>query len=367
MPKTRSRIARLVFLLCAALAVGSASSSTSVADAGPLEGLPVPVREATEVVEGVAKGVAPTVEEVTEAAAPPVTEATEAVTPPVTEVTEAVVPPAKEAVETVTKATQEVTAKVPAPPTTAPPKLPTTQPTDPSSGTKSVTQAVQAVTHQVEGAVGKVTGAAHAGGSSAGANPVGATTGHPARTATATAQAAGAGGSGSTRGAPPPTGARGSSGPAEAGGPAATAKATSARDGLRDDKFVGPSTDGSVRAPLPKWMAYVWPAIALAWPELAGFLDRLERDGARLLLASQIQGGPGGSQGVAGVHASHDAQSAASGSSSSPFAPIPAAVGGFTSHVPGEALAYLAIVAFFVAVVFIAIKFELAHRGGGPS
>jgi hypothetical protein len=353
MPKTGSRIVRLVFLLCGALAVGSASSSISVADAGPLEGLPVPVREATEVVEGVAKGVAPTVQEVTEAAPPPVTEVTEAVTPPVVEATEAVVPPAKETVETVTKATQEVTAKVPSPPTTAPPKLPSPQPTDPSSGT----QAVQTVTHDLEGTVGKVTGAAHAGGSAATANPVRATTGHPARTTTAVAQGAGAADSGSTRGP---------SGPAEAGGPDATASATSARDGLRDDKFVGPSTDGSIRAPLPKWMAYVWPAIALAWPELAGFLDRWERDGARLLVASQSQAGPGGSQGVAGVHASHDEPSAASGSSSSPFAPIPAAVGGFTSHVPGEALGYLAIVAFLVAAVFAAVKFELA-RNRGPS
>jgi hypothetical protein len=141
------------------------------------------------------------------------------------------------------------------------------------------------------------------------------------------------------------------------------------RDGLRDDKFAVPSTAGAIRAPLPKWMAYVWPAIALAWPELAGLLNRLEQDGARLLLASQRQGGPSGSHGVAGVHASHDALSAgsASGSSSSPLAPIPAAIGGVTSHVPGEALAYLAIVGILVVAVFVAVKLELARGGRGSS
>jgi hypothetical protein len=35
--------------------------------------------------------------------------------------------------------------------------------------------------------------------------------------------------------------------------------------------------------------------------------------------------------------------------------------------VPGEALAYLAIVALLVAAVFFAVKFELSHRGRGSS
>jgi hypothetical protein len=352
MPKIgRSRVARLVLLLCGALAVGSASSNVSVADAGPLEGLPGQVREATGAVEEVAKGVTPTVQEVTEAAPPPVAEVTETVTPPVVEATEAVVPPAREAVGTVTQATQEVTGKVPSPAATTPPKLPSTPATDPSSGTKAATQTVQTVTHEVEGAVGGMTGTAHSARSPA--------TGSSARAATPGSDGAAAAEGGPTRGA---------SAPSEAGGGDRTAEAMGGRDGLRDDKFAVPSTDGAIRAPLPKWMAYVWPAIALAWPELAGLLARWERDGARLLLASQRQGGPSGSHGVAGVHASHDALSAGSASgSSSPFAPIPAAIGGFTSHVPGQALAYLAIVALLVAAVFFAVKFELSHRGRGSS
>jgi hypothetical protein len=342
MPKIgRSRVTCLVVGVFGALAVGSASSSVSAAHAGPLESLPGQVREATEVVEEVAKGAAPIVREVTEAAPPPVTEVTETVSPPVVEATEAVVPPAKEAAETVTRAIQEVTAKVPAPPTTAAPKLPTATVTESSSGTKAVTQAAQTLTHDAETVAGGATGTDRS------SRPPAAEGGRiPAAPA-----------------APEDPGASARS---EVSSAEATSRATG-RDGLRDDRFVTPSTDGSIRAPLPRWMAYVWPAIALAWPQFAGLLDQWEREGASLLLASQGEGGPIGSQGVAGVHASHDASSAASASGSSmPFGPI-AAVGGFTSHVPGEALAYLAIVAFLVVAIFFAVKLELSHRGGGSS
>lgn len=338
----RSRVARLVLCLGGALTLGSASFGASVAEAGPLEGLPVQVGEATQAVEEVANGVAPTVKEVTEAAAPPaVAEVTETVAPPVVEATQAVVPQVKEAVETVNQTTQEVTAKVPSPAATTPSKLPSTPATDPSSGTKAVTQTVQKVTHEVEDAVGGVTGTAHSSRSPARGGAVGTSTSDT--------------GSGPARGASVPT---------EAGGAGATARVTGGRDGLRDDNFAAPSPDGSIRAPLPKWMAYIWPAIALTWPELAGLLNRWERDGARLLLASH--GGPSGSHGVAGAHASDDGR-AASGSSSSPLAPIPSAIGGFTSHVPGEALAYLAMVGILVAAVFAAVKFELARRDRGSN
>lgn len=361
MPKIgSSRVTRLAVLLCGALAVGSASSDVSAADAGPLETLPGQVREATKVVEEVAKSVAPTVQEVTEAVPPPVTEVTETVTPPVVETTEAVVPPPKEAVETVTKATQEVTAKVPSLPTTAPPKTPATPATESSSGTKAVNQAVQTLTHDVEGAVGEVTGTAGSGRSSA--------TPHTARV---TNPSSGDAAAAATREAPAATEDRGASPRTDAGTAGATTMRTTGRDGLRDDKFAAPSSDGSIRAPLPKWMAYVWPAIALAWPELAVFLERWETDGARLALAltaaaSPPSGGSGGF-GVAGVHASHDAGGAGSHDSSSPFAPFPSAVGGFTSHVPGQAIAFLAIVAVIVASVFAVVKYEIAHRDRGPT
>lgn len=310
----RNRIARLVVLLCGALAVGSISSGASVAQAGQLEGLPGPVQEVTESVEEVAGGVVPAVQEVTETLTPPVTEIvekvrppvtelTEKVAPPVTEVTQTVVPPVKEAVETTTRATreatakaQEVSAKILPPAVTTPARQPSVPGADPSE--------------------------AH---------------GEPARSASV---------------------------PSEADRAGPTTKATDDGDGLPGENFAASSPDGSVRAPLPKWMAYVWPAIALAWPDLTGVLERWERGGERLLLGSAEVSSGGGSHGVAGVHASHDA-GAASGSTSSPFAPIPAAVGGFTSHIPGEALAYLAIVAILVAAVFVAVRYEITRQGRG--
>jgi hypothetical protein len=332
----RSLVTRLVLLLCSALVVSSFSFSLSVADAGQAEGLLGPVREVTESVEEVANGVVPTVQGVTEAVPPPVAEVTETVAPPVVEATQAVVPPVKEVAETATHATQEVVAKVPSPVATTP-KLPSAPAVDPSGETKAVTQPV---THAVEGALGAVTGAASGGRSPASSGSVGTSNS----------------GGGQTREALAPT---------EAERAESAARATGDIDGMRDQKFSAPSPDGAIRAPLPKWMAYVWPAIALTWRDLAGVLTRWEHDGARLLTASD--GGAAGGQGVAGVHASSHAAGAASDSSSSPLAPIPAAIGGFTSHVPGEALAYLAIVAILVAAVFIAIKLELAHRGRGSS
>ena len=151
----RSRVTRLVLLLCGALVVSSVSFRVSVADAGALEGLPGAVREVTEPVEEVANGVLPTVQEVTEAAPPPVAEVTETVAPPVVEATQAVVPPVREVTETATRATQEVIAKVPSPVVTTP-KLPSVPAVHPSAETTAVTQTV---THDVEGALGAVTGA----------------------------------------------------------------------------------------------------------------------------------------------------------------------------------------------------------------
>jgi hypothetical protein len=332
----RSRVACLVLVISGALLAGSASFGTSAADAGPLEGLAGPVREATESVEEIAGGVVQPVQEVTEHAPPVVTEVTETVTPPVTEVTESVAPPVEKVTQTVVPPVAKVTETVTK--TVAPPVV---------EATRSVTPTVKEVSE---------TGARASREATADANAPVATT--PTRGPSVTTADPSGGPKPSTRGV------EGEPGTATgAAGADATAKATSGGDGLRADRFAAPSPDGSIRAPLPKWMAYVWPAIALAWPELAAFIDRWERDGASLLLASDA--GPTGSHGVAAAHASHGG-SAASGSSS-PLAPIPDAISGFTSHVPGEALAYLAIVALLVAAVFFAVKFELSHRGRGSN
>jgi hypothetical protein len=338
----RQRAARLVFLICGLLAAGAASFDSSVADAGPLEGLPGPVREATERVEEVANGVVPPVPEATETVPPPVAEVVETATPPVAQITEATVPPAvgtteavappaKGAAEAAAQATKEVIARLPSAPVTTPTKLPSVTDGDPAEGAKTVV-------HGAEGTLGSATGAVRDSGS-------------PVR-----ASRSPAGGGAVATYAPDTRPAPGSSAPSRSGSPSPTAKVPG--NGLGDADFKPPSTDGSIRAPLTRWMAYVWPAIALLGPDIAGFVERWERNGARLLLTADA--GPSGDQGVAGVHASHDSPAAGS-SSSSPFSSIPSAIGGFTSEVPDEALAYLAIVAILVAAVFAAVKLELAR------
>jgi hypothetical protein len=329
----KSRVTRIVSLLCGLAVLGSLVGCVTVAEAGPLEGATGAVGEVTRSVEEVTSGALTQVEEVTEAAPPPVAEVTEAVvppakaavetvTPPVHEAVEAVTPPAKEAIETVTQAAQGATGRVPSPAVTTPVEAPA------SAGGPGRT-----ATHAVEEAVGTVTGATPGGHATVPEDSTGAS-------------------------APP---ASPSPSPSSSG---STATTPSHADRSRDDSFRGNSTDGAVRAPLPKWMAYVWPAVALLPPEITEALKRWGQESADLLLAAAH--GPTGSIGVAGVHASHDAGAAESGSSSSPLSGIPSAVDGFTSHVPGEALAYLLVVALLIAAVFGAVKYELARRDRDP-
>jgi hypothetical protein len=133
------------------------------------------------------------------------------------------------------------------------------------------------------------------------------------------------------------------------------------------DRFTAPTTDGAVRAPLPKWAAYVWPAIALTWPELAHLLRGLEPGEIRRLLASitaPTAGPPTGFHGVAGAQASHGAADGAPDHSSSPLTDVPSVFGGVISREPEQVLAYLVIVALLVAAVFAVVRYEIArsHR-----
>ncbi len=116
--------------------------------------------------------------------------------------------------------------------------------------------------------------------------------------------------------------------------------------------------DGSVRAPLPKWMAYIWPAIALTRPGLANLLDRWEQTGLRLALRASV--GSSGGFGVAGVHASHSVQS---GRPTSPslLSRIPPAIShALSPGSPTSALAYLCLLGLVVIVVFTAVSREIA-------
>jgi hypothetical protein len=324
-----ARTARLVQFGCGLLAAGSvAAFDAPGAFAGPLEGVTGPVTEAVvEPVREATGAVTSPVQEVTEAVTQPVHEATEVVAPAVQGGTETVAPTVKEATETVTRPAKEVTEAV-KPPVKV--EVPTGTSGSSSAGAvKSAAGVVHEVTrtatHTAEDAIGAVvTDAARSGRSSAG-------------------------GDRDTEG-----GERGAANDAVASPGPGSSNATA---GLGDGIFVVPPGDGSVRAPLPKWMAYVWPAIALMRPALADLLGRWERESLRLALGTGT--GSGGGPVVAGVHAS-GGRPEAEDSSSSPFSKIPSALGhAFSPGVPTSAWAYLCLAAFAVIAVGAAVRREI--------
>jgi hypothetical protein len=280
-----------------------------------VESLPPPVQEATETVTAPvqeAPPVPPPAQEVTETATAPVEAVKETVTPPVKTVTEAVAPPAK----AVTEAVRNPSAPAPAKP--------------PSSPTTRVTETAGAVSR----------GLPTSRRSS------------PSAPDPASSQA----------GAPRQLADHGSVAPLSvdrAGGP-------------RGNRFVpSPATDGSIGAPLPKWMAYIWPAIALLRPGLTELMDHLE---AAARIALGISGGFGGKAGsgpvVAGLHASggppgkegsSTSPSPSSPSSSSPLSRISTAVGDFPYNGAGAVLAYLLIMAIMAIAIYGAVRWEIAR------
>jgi hypothetical protein len=344
MTKTGSRHAvRLVLALCVALVVSAGPASAAVG----LPSLPPPVEEAVGAPVG---KVTETVEKVTESVVPPAKETAETVetpppVPPVAEATETVKPPVKEVVETATKATEEVThaaAQAPTVPATpAAPSVPAVPPVQPPAVTKP---------KQVSG------GATSSSGSS----------GSVSRSGT-TARVTPSGSSSSTvepTAAPAvPTETASPGAPVTGGGEGPAARPP--------DEHQGPTVStesGAVRAPVPKWVAYVWPAIALTWRHPAATLPTYAKQvgvaASSRAAAGATDEGDAPAQGVKGVHASGGLPPDRADHSSSPFGKIPAAVGGFASGVPGEALAYLILVALIVAAVFVAVKVELGRRGG---
>jgi hypothetical protein len=346
----RARSARLVLLLSAALTAASVAFAAPVADAGPLEGLTGPVKEVTETVT------AP-VTEVTKTLTPPVQEATETVTQPVHEVTETAPPvhgatekvtqPVKEAAEVVKPAAKQVTETVTSSPVTAPVKAAAgtavhtvTNTTGSSSGgagkdagtvlheaTGTANHTAARVTHAAEESVGSATRAASSSASAVAASG----TYRGSASGLVTAQASGRSGTSS---------AAADAGPGE-------------------DTFDVPTVDGSVRAPLGRLMAYVWPAIALTQPALAGMLEDLGQIPAlRLALETLAAAGSGQGPVVAGVHASGGQLDPSSGRSL--FSKIPSAVRNlFTPTVPLPMMVGLLAAAVGVLAVFLAFAKEL--------
>jgi hypothetical protein len=270
----------------------------------------------------VTETIAPPVQEVTETIAPPVHE----VTGPVHEVTEAAAPVAKEATEKATAPAKEVTG-----------------PNGPPA--RQVTE--KASSPPVTGPVGT---AAHTATTAIGTSPGGA-----AKNAGTAAHEA----PGTDTHAVPET--VGSATRSARSGPASAAPDL----GPGDDTFEAPAPDGAVRAPLPKWLAYVWPAFALTGGAAMDFVERWEQNGLRLVLStgsSRSGAGARGAQAVAGVHASGGQPGEAKDASSSPFPSVAYQLGHFPSDGPGWILTFLIVAAMLAAAAFAAMRWERSHH-----
>lgn len=116
-----------------------------------------------------------------------------------------------------------------------------------------------------------------------------------------------------------------------------------------------PGSDGSTGAPLPRYVAFVWPAVALAGPSLAHFGESWGQAIERL--ATGASTGTGGEGGVAGVHASGG--HASDGGSSSLFTRIPSAGARAFSSVPTSAWVYLGLLVLAVIAVALGVRREI--------
>jgi hypothetical protein len=117
-----------------------------------------------------------------------------------------------------------------------------------------------------------------------------------------------------------------------------------------------PANDGSTGAPLPRWVAYVWPAVALTGSDLANFAVRWSQ--ASTDLATGEAAGSGAAEGVAGVHASGGRPG--DGGSSSLFAKIPSAGAHAFTSVPTSVWLYLGLLVLAVIAVALAVRREVA-------
>jgi hypothetical protein len=116
-----------------------------------------------------------------------------------------------------------------------------------------------------------------------------------------------------------------------------------------------PTKNGSTGSPLPRWVAYVWPAVALTGPYLAHFGESWGQAIAQL--ATGASAGNGGEGGVAGVHAAGGRPEAAG--SSPLFSRLPSDVGHAFSSVPTPVFVYLGLLALAVIAVAFAVRREI--------
>jgi hypothetical protein len=269
----------------------------------------------------------------------PVTGAVEEVVSPVAEAT----PSVQEVGETVTSTAHGVTAKITpsaaktadaasSPPADRAGGLPeraaaltgkATKPASDAASAVGVQSATGAATQAAEGAVHAATeGAEAATGSTLPDSPI-------------------------SSAAPDPAAA-----PASAAAPTGTVAPTEPRTTY----VPPPGNDGSTGAPLPRWIAYVWPAVALTGPSLANFAESWGQ--AIVRLATGASAGNSAEGGVAAVHASGGRPEAAG--SSPLFSSIPSEAGHAFSSVPTPVFIYLGLLVLAVIAVALAVRREIA-------
>jgi hypothetical protein len=330
----RNRVTRLAFLLGVAMALGATFFTPGVAAAGPLDGLTAPVEETARTATSAVNEIAATV-----TGSPPV-----ASTPQVPPVGGKEPSPVAAATsQTISKVKQLAApgGKAPLPadklpaPTGGPPASLGDDGGASSAGpvTRTVETTTQTVARTVE-TLGKT---------------VESTSSSVVDRATGTAPTAPAGPEDLESPAPEsPT-------PAASTSPAGDASAY-VGGGFRPS----PSEDGSVRAPLGKWAAYIWPAVALTRAAAPGLVKDWAKDALRLALdPADSTASSGAAQGVAGVHAEH-----LGGDGSSLFSQIPSALtGGYGPDLPLPVTVFYFLVVIAIFGVLIAMLWDLEYLG----
>jgi hypothetical protein len=137
--------------------------------------------------------------------------------------------------------------------------------------------------------------------------------------------------------------------------PAASAAPTTPMASQANAFVPSPARNGSTGAPLPRWVAYIWPAVALGRQYFEDLAGRWAQASSRL--ATGESGAAAAGQGVAGVHASGGNQES---SDSSLFSKIPSPFsGGFYSSTATKALTYLLLAALAVIAVALVVRREV--------
>jgi hypothetical protein len=325
---------RIAIVICAVAAFPGLFLGAPAANAGVLEGLTGQVEEVVAPVVGT-----PTAQAVGETVTTTAHEVTAKVAPSATKAADAATSSAVGAAGASTQAADGLTDKVK--------KL-----AGGSEATAGVASAAGAATQTVEAATRSAESAVH--GATAGAeDATGATLPDPSVASTAVDPVGPEVDAASSEVDPAGPGASMSEAAALADSAAAPTELPPAA--ARTTYVPPPGSDGSTGAPLPRWLAYVWPAVALTGPSLATLAEDWSQ--AIVRLATEGSAGSGIEGGVAGVHAS-GGQAAAN--SVPLFSSLPSDVASAFSSVPTPIFIYLGLLLLAVIAVGLAVKREIA-------